>query len=132
MNLLCNLALRCFGSLNRRLCMTVIMLGRHAFPQLSRVLQSVTRFTSTAAKITDLAGTASQTATPSVIAQQAPNYPTTWTTSQQPRPAVGSSPRFEQTAMEFQPNPLSAMELVSREPVRLVDGRRAVCDGGGL
>lgn len=33
--------------------------------------------------------------------------------------------------MELQPNPLSAMELVANEPIRLVHGRKAVCDGGG-
>jgi len=32
--------------------------------------------------------------------------------------------------MELQPNPLSAMELIANEPIRLVDGRKAVCDGG--
>ncbi|KAJ6575107.1 hypothetical protein B0H19DRAFT_1021942 [Mycena capillaripes] len=62
---------------------------------------------------------------------QAPNAPSTWSTNQQPRPAPGSSPRFEQTAMELQPNPLSAMALVNDVPVNMVDGRRAVCDGGG-
>ncbi|KAI0068203.1 hypothetical protein BV25DRAFT_1818586, partial [Artomyces pyxidatus] len=32
--------------------------------------------------------------------------------------------------MELQPNPLSAMEMIANEPVRLVHGRKAVCDGG--
>ena len=32
--------------------------------------------------------------------------------------------------MELQPNPLSAMELVANEPIRVVHGRKAVCDGG--
>jgi hypothetical protein len=32
--------------------------------------------------------------------------------------------------MELQPNPLSAMELIANEPIRLVHGRKAVCDGG--
>ncbi|KAL4069625.1 zinc-finger domain-containing protein [Scleroderma yunnanense] len=64
-------------------------------------------------------------------APQASNYPTTWSTSQQPRPAARSGPRFEQTAMELQPNPLSAMDLIANEPVRIVHDRKAVCDGGG-
>jgi hypothetical protein len=38
--------------------------------------------------------------------------------------------RFEQTDMSFQPNSLSAMELIAREPVTFVEGRKAVCDGG--
>jgi hypothetical protein len=32
--------------------------------------------------------------------------------------------------MDLQPNPLSAMELIANEPIRLVHGRKAVCDGG--
>jgi NADH dehydrogenase (ubiquinone) Fe-S protein 6 len=64
------------------------------------------------------------------VVPQAPNRASTWSTNQQPRPAGQSGPRFEQTVMEVQPNPLSAMELISKEPIRLVDGRKAVCDGG--
>ena len=64
------------------------------------------------------------------FAPQAPNRPSTWSTNQRPRPAGQSGPRFEQTVMELQPNPLSAMELVANEPIRLVHGRKAVCDGG--
>ncbi len=41
-----------------------------------------------------------------------------------------SGPRFEQTAMQFQPNPLSAMGMVKQDPIRLVTARRATCDGG--
>ncbi|KAJ7038211.1 zinc-finger domain-containing protein [Mycena alexandri] len=62
---------------------------------------------------------------------QAPNAPSTWSTNQQPRPGPESSPRFEQTAMELQPNPLSAMALINDVPINMVNGRRAVCDGGG-
>jgi hypothetical protein len=39
-------------------------------------------------------------------------------------------PRFEQTAQRFQPRPLAAIELIAQEPIRLVGGRVAVCDGG--
>ncbi len=67
-----------------------------------------------------------------VTLQQAPNFPTTWSTSQHPRPGPHYGPRFEQTDMSLQPNPLSAMELVAQEPIRLVKGRRAVCDGGSF
>jgi NADH dehydrogenase (ubiquinone) Fe-S protein 6 len=41
-------------------------------------------------------------------------------------------PRFEQTKMEFQPQPLSAMEMIHREPIRLVEQRVVSCDGGEL
>ncbi|KAI0031163.1 hypothetical protein K488DRAFT_79241 [Vararia minispora EC-137] len=61
---------------------------------------------------------------------QAPNFPTTWSTSQRPRPTPAESPRFEQTIMELQPAPLSAMQMIAEEPVRIVAGRKAVCDGG--
>ncbi|RDB28890.1 Lactobacillus shifted protein [Hypsizygus marmoreus] len=99
------------------------MLSRRVVPQLNLTLRSLAR----------AASSSSVPAKPeaSVPAPQAPNYPTTWSTSQQQRPAAGSNPRFEQTAMELQPNPLSAMELIADEPVRLVHGRKAVCDGGG-
>ncbi|KIP11941.1 hypothetical protein PHLGIDRAFT_114001 [Phlebiopsis gigantea 11061_1 CR5-6] len=63
-------------------------------------------------------------------AAQAPNYAAAWSTSQAPRPAGKSGPRFEQTAMDLQPNPLSAMEMIANEPIRVVHGRKAVCDGG--
>lgn len=66
---------------------------------------------------------------PNVI-PQAPNSVAPWSTSQRLRPAPGSDPRFEQTVMDLQPAPLSAMELINNEPIRLVENRRAVCDGG--
>lgn len=39
-------------------------------------------------------------------------------------------PRFEQLNMENQPQPLSAMEMIQREPIRLSSQRIASCDGG--
>ncbi|KZO93558.1 ubiquinone oxidoreductase 20 kd subunit [Calocera viscosa TUFC12733] len=65
------------------------------------------------------------------IVPQSPNYPATWSTDQRPRPPPNSNPRFEQTIYELQPNPPSAMALVAEDPIRLVNGRKAVCDGGG-
>lgn len=61
---------------------------------------------------------------------QAPNRVETWSTSQRPRPGPESNARFEQTDMVLQPNPLSAQALLEQEPIRVVHGRRAVCDGG--
>ncbi|KAF5370228.1 hypothetical protein D9615_010087 [Tricholomella constricta] len=100
------------------------MLSRRLVPQLNQTFKSLARTASSSSSVP----AKPQPATP---APQAPNYPSTWSTNQQPRPAAGSGPRFEQTAMELQPNPLSAMELIANEPVRLVHGRKAVCDGGG-
>lgn len=39
-------------------------------------------------------------------------------------------PRFEQTVMELQPFPQAAIDLIHKEPIRLVSGRVATCDGG--
>ncbi|KAJ3484052.1 hypothetical protein NLI96_g5900 [Meripilus lineatus] len=99
------------------------MLARRILPRLTRPLA---RLSSSATPAVPAKETSA-----SVITQQAPNYPTTWSTSQRPRPQAASGPRFEQTAMELQPTPLSAMEMISREPIRVVEGRKAVCDGGG-
>lgn len=110
------------------------MLGRRALPSLNHVLRNISRPASTS---TSKAGNATSSAvtkkadvplpTPQ---QQSPNYASTWSTSQRPRPGLGSSPRFEQTAIDLQPNPLSAMKLIANEPIRLVHGRKAACDGG--
>lgn len=74
--------------------------------------------------------TASKAAAPPATAAQAPNYPTTWSANQRARPAGGSGPRFEQTAMHLQPNPPSAMQLIADEPIIMVSARKASCDGG--
>ncbi|KAG6890411.1 hypothetical protein C0995_008765 [Termitomyces sp. Mi166 len=98
------------------------MLSRRLAPQLNHALRSLARGASSSA--------VSKSHSP-VPASQSPNYPTTWSTNQQPRATASTGARFEQTALDLQPNPLSAMELIENEPVRLVHGRKAVCDGGG-
>ncbi|KAG9121197.1 hypothetical protein FRC07_002958 [Ceratobasidium sp. 392] len=50
---------------------------------------------------------------------------------QRVRPGPEFNARFEQTDMSLQPAPLSAQALLEQEPIRLVHGRKAVCDGGG-
>jgi len=62
---------------------------------------------------------------------QAPNHPGLWSENQRPRPTPATGPRFEQTAMQLQPQPLSAMEMIAKEPIRLSKTRIAACDGGG-
>ncbi|QRW18885.1 lactobacillus shifted protein [Rhizoctonia solani] len=62
---------------------------------------------------------------------QAPNRDKPWSASQRPRPGPESNARFEQTDLSLQPTPLSAQALIEKEPIRVVHGRRAVCDGGG-
>ncbi|KAJ9475792.1 hypothetical protein PHBOTO_005860 [Pseudozyma hubeiensis] len=66
-----------------------------------------------------------------VPAEQAPNFPTTWSESQNPRQNAMKGPRFEQLDMRFQPQPLAAIEMIQREPIRLSSKRIAACDGGG-
>ncbi|GAA6062753.1 hypothetical protein JCM10212_005549 [Sporobolomyces blumeae] len=68
---------------------------------------------------------------PQVTEQQAPNRATKWSRSQATRTEAMVGPRFEQTAEQFQPRPLAAIELISEEPIRLVQARVAACDGGG-
>ncbi|KAG8219806.1 hypothetical protein J3R82DRAFT_779, partial [Butyriboletus roseoflavus] len=102
------------------------MLSRRLVTSFSP-LRTLGRASSTAASVPSPPAPASG----SSVEPQSSNYPTTWSTTQQPRPVSRSGPRFEQTFMELQPNPLSAMELVANEPIRVVHGRKAVCDGGG-
>ncbi|KAF8223850.1 ubiquinone oxidoreductase 20 kd subunit [Tricholoma matsutake] len=102
------------------------MLSRR-IPQLRQTLKALSRSASSSSSSVPSKSQPSN----SVPAPQAPNYASAWSTNQQPRSKASYGPRFEQTAMELQPNPLSAMELVANEPIRLVHGRKAVCDGGG-
>jgi NADH dehydrogenase (ubiquinone) Fe-S protein 6 len=106
---------------------------KRALPRLNRSIRLYSSTADVSAAETStkpkLPANSTSTYTPEV-APQSPNYPTTWTTNQRPRPAAGSGPRFEQTDMGLQPNPLSAMELINNEPIRVVKGRKAVCDGG--
>ncbi|KAF9270212.1 hypothetical protein L218DRAFT_992856 [Marasmius fiardii PR-910] len=97
------------------------MLGRRIFAK-GNIFKSLTRSTSTSSVPKSDVPSPSQ----SNAAPQAPNHPSTWSTNQRPRPTATFSPRFEQTAMELQPNPLSAMEMIANEPVRIVHGRKAL------
>ncbi|TFK77105.1 hypothetical protein BDN72DRAFT_830277 [Pluteus cervinus] len=106
------------------------MLSRRLLPQLSNSLKTFARSASSSTSST-VPATKSPATEPSVVTQQSPNFATTWSTNQRQRPVAGEGPRFEQTHMELQPAPLSAMELIANEPVRFVDGRKAICDGGG-
>lgn len=65
-----------------------------------------------------------------VTSQQAPNRATTWSESQRPRAEGQVGPRFEQTDLDLQPQPYAAIELIAKQPVRIVDSDVAVCDGG--
>ncbi|CAD6884923.1 unnamed protein product [Tilletia controversa] len=68
---------------------------------------------------------------PHVPSTQSPNYPTTWSEGQNTREHAMRGPRFEQMEMDMQPQPLSAMAMIQREPVRLSSKRVVSCDGGG-
>ncbi|THV04958.1 ubiquinone oxidoreductase 20 kd subunit [Dendrothele bispora CBS 962.96] len=105
------------------------MLSRRLFSR-AKLLKSITRASSSSAASSPTPPAVVNTPAP-VTGQQAPNYPTTWSANQRPRPTAADGPRFEQTTMAVQPNPLSAMDLIANEPVRMIHGRKAVCDGGG-
>ncbi|RJE27484.1 nadh-ubiquinone oxidoreductase [Aspergillus sclerotialis] len=62
---------------------------------------------------------------------QAPNRANTWAASQAPREKAMTGPRFEQTIMEYQPQPMAAIELIHKQPVRWTKSRVVSCDGGG-
>ncbi|KAI4175567.1 MAG: hypothetical protein LQ343_001558 [Gyalolechia ehrenbergii] len=62
---------------------------------------------------------------------QAPNRMEPWSRSQMPRERAMSGPRFEQTIMEYQPQPQAAIELIHKQPVRWTKQRVVSCDGGG-
>ena len=104
--------------------------GRRIF-STSRIL---TRFSSTTTAVpphppaSNTPTFATETAVSSY--PQAPNYPGLWSENQRPRPTPATGPRFEQTAMQLQPQPLSAMEMIAEEPIRLSKTRIAACDGG--
>ncbi|OAA43135.1 NADH:ubiquinone oxidoreductase 18.4kD subunit [Metarhizium rileyi] len=63
--------------------------------------------------------------------EQAPNRVDIWSRSQKPRSKAMTGPRFEQTDFDLQPQPLSAMEMIHKEPVRWTHDRVVACDGGG-
>jgi NADH dehydrogenase (ubiquinone) Fe-S protein 6 len=103
------------------------MLGRHALARLPRRLPALARANSSiATNPTYAAPKESEKAG----AAQAPNAEDVWSNSQRARPHQHSGPRFEQMLMDMQPNPASAMAMIAEEPVRLVHGRKASCDGG--
>ncbi|EGG11831.1 uncharacterized protein MELLADRAFT_101543 [Melampsora larici-populina 98AG31] len=62
---------------------------------------------------------------------QSPNRVTTWSKNQGVRSEAMKGPRFEQTAMDLQPFPLAAIDLIHQQPISMVSGRVASCDGGG-
>ncbi|RIB23512.1 hypothetical protein C2G38_1959338 [Gigaspora rosea] len=55
----------------------------------------------------------------------------TWSPSQRSKKDAMVGPRFEQTDLEVQPNTAAAIELIAEEPIHYVEGRIAVCHGGG-
>ncbi|KAG8940018.1 hypothetical protein FRC00_013329, partial [Tulasnella sp. 408] len=98
----------------------------------STALRSLSRLASSEAKPKHVPAPVKEAVPPATtpVVGQAPNRAVKWSTNQQSRPQASSLPRFEQTDMSLQPQPLSAMEMIAKEPVRLVHGRKAVCDGG--
>ncbi|KAJ3019397.1 UNVERIFIED_CONTAM: hypothetical protein HDU68_010672 [Siphonaria sp. JEL0065] len=65
-----------------------------------------------------------------VVIPQSLNREATWSKSQLEKAAATTGPRFEQTNMALQPNPVAAIDLIAAVPVTLVAGRKASCNGG--
>ncbi|KAI8066949.1 zinc-finger domain-containing protein [Gilbertella persicaria] len=63
--------------------------------------------------------------------EQSANRATTWSETQRPKSEALAGPRFEQTDLTTQPNPMAAIDLIAEEPIRFVNKRIAHCDGGG-
>ena len=61
---------------------------------------------------------------------QAPNRAGVWSESQRPKSDAMKGPRFEQMDPRFQPQTLSAMELISNQPIHFTNKRVVSCDGG--
>ncbi|KAG0054292.1 hypothetical protein BGZ83_011497 [Gryganskiella cystojenkinii] len=62
--------------------------------------------------------------------KQSFNRDSTWSENQIEKATAFKGPRFENTDIEAQPQPQAAIELIAEEPIRMVEGRRARCDGG--
>ncbi|KAI8978413.1 zinc-finger domain-containing protein [Pilobolus umbonatus] len=98
--------------------------------------QSLQRITPNARQLKQCVAKYSTTLQPSAktvapLASQAENRATTWSEHQRPKADAMRGPRFEQTDLSTQPNPMAAIELIAEEPVRFVDTRITSCDGGG-
>ncbi|KAI8615572.1 zinc-finger domain-containing protein [Chytriomyces sp. MP71] len=65
------------------------------------------------------------------VISQAANRDKPWSRSQAVKQEAMTGPRFEQTNMALQPNPVAAIDLIAAVPVKMVAGRKATCDGGG-
>lgn len=68
-------------------------------------------------------------AEPGQSISQAPNRKQPWAPSQMPKSDAQVGPRFLQHDLSEQPNPLAAIELIAKEPIRFLEGSSAVCDG---
>jgi len=88
-------------------------------------------FTTKETKTTEITNTIAINATTENTSVDIPNYKGTWSKSQRSREDAIIGPRFEQTDLEAQPKPLAAISLIAEEPIHYVEGRVAVCHGGG-
>ena len=59
------------------------------------------------------------------------NLSETWSKKQMPKSLAMQGARFETVSIEKQPNPIPAIELISKVPVVEVHENIASCDGGG-
>lgn len=104
-------------------------------PQLLKTQRLFLSSKSSSSTNSQLAKTSSSSSVPKKTVQstevdQAPNYKGTWSVSQQEKKVAFDNPRFLQTDLSAQPNPLAAIELINKQPIIKVTKRIAVCDGG--
>ncbi|KAF9954515.1 hypothetical protein BGZ72_004547 [Mortierella alpina] len=95
-------------------------------PAVSVVLAAHTRFATRA-----LSSSAIVAQNVRADLKQAANRDSTWSENQVEKKLAFRGPRFENTDIDAQPQPKAAIELIAEEPIRMVEGRRARCDGGG-
>jgi uncharacterized Zn-finger protein len=67
-----------------------------------------------------------------ILKQQAPNFPGTWSHSQQQRATVQDGARFLGANLARQPRPLAAIDLIEKLPIVAVNSHVVSCDGGGV
>ncbi|KAI8099770.1 zinc-finger domain-containing protein [Halteromyces radiatus] len=99
---------------------------------LQTVLRTRTPLRTTMMKTASYSALRVQPTAKSVASQteQAPNRLDTWAPDQRPKKDALVGPRFEQTDLSTQPNPMAAIDLIAEEPIRIVNQRIVSCDGG--
>ncbi len=65
------------------------------------------------------------------VTPQSSNRVQTWSKSQLPKEDIFKGPKFTQIDLAAQPNPLAAIDLIEKDPVRVGPNRNVNCSGDG-